>query len=223
MWRLLRAELSVRLLSYLAWCVGVVALLGGMLLITEPRVPVLNWGVTILAAVPLLINFTAGIQDAQQHRLWRQVQLPLSLRQVGLARLLPPVLLQILGGGLAVGCAISGRVLDRSTGHWMLAIWLSAIFLLISQTIVAQRELQAQQGRWSMQGYAPPLIATGLCLALLALTLLPAWGLIHLDVIPSSAALWQQQSPYLLALLTTDGLLFFVNLTLFQRRDPALD
>lgn len=222
MWRLLRAELSGRLWSFATLSGGLLLLLVGLHQITEPGVPVLILGVALFASLPLLINFTAGVSDAQQQRLRRQALLPLPLHQVGLVRLLVPVTLQLLGGVSALLWALSERPLQRGPGDWLLAVWFTAAYLLLGQWLVTQQELQVGSQRES--GALVSLILVTLAtVGLLGVGLILARSVASSGLFAGFAPAWLRQLPFLLALLAPIVALCWLNLTLFQRRDPARD
>ncbi len=222
MWRLLGADLRGRLRALAGWTVGIAFGVAGLSAITQPTVPVLYWGVLLLALQPILVNGTCSGEETAQKRIHRQMVLPVPNSSVGLARLLLPMVVQLVGGFLAFALVVAGAVAGRPAGHWSVPLWLTFGLLCLGQWYVLQGELYlapaTSRGRALATGLAALALLVGATAALLA-------GLFYvlapLHDVGLRASVFNVLGPT--ALLLPTAALLAANLSLFIRRDAVAE
>ena len=204
------------------WTCGIAVATVGLATITQPTVPVLYWGVILLALQPILVNGTCGGAEAGQRRIHRQVGLPVPLSSVGLARLLLPAVVQLAGGILALTLVLVGTLAGRSTGHWSVPLWLTFGLLCFGQWYTLQRELYlrtpANRARALISGLGALalLLATATALLLSVFRLLAPLGEVGLQT-----DMFNLLGP--MALLVPTAAMAAANLLLFVRRDAVAE
>lgn len=219
MWRLLRAELSGPLRVLVTGSSLVLLGLAGLRLITAPGVPVLQWAISTMVMLPLLVNVVSSAGQSTQQRLCRQVTLPLTRRCIGFVWLTVPALIQALGGLVALALVFGQRWLGKGSGSWTLPILLTCALLLASQWVILQRELVLRGGghwAWAVMAGLGSVIAIAVPLV---------GGLLAVDAISELTAertATAQVVSFLscqFVVVAVAVLVFLLNLQLFATRD----
>lgn len=215
MWTLLAAELRARtpitlsILASIATGFAVLAILGA------PRATVLDWVVSAVVLLPLLVNGLAGAAEARDHRAHLLHVLPVTSREVALVRLAVPALVQIAGTCLAAMIAIVAAITgDLSPGVLLRVVWLGPALVVLGLWLALQREMVAGRRRSGAVALAWGVGALAAAAAVLGASLAVVWIVGRLVGLPGAALAW-------VAMLPTAGALLVLDLELSVRRDPV--